>query len=73
MGILQYSGEWDGGIRFLVVPVTEKKVRGLRGHEVGLVPQGVSDREPLMKVGDQIQNGKKDVSVKEKCLAVLKR
>lgn len=26
-----------------------------------------------MKIGDQIQNGKKDVSVKEKCLAVLKR
>ena len=26
-----------------------------------------------MKIGDQIQNGKKDHSVKEKCLAVLKR
>ena len=59
MGILPYN--------------TEKKVKSLRGHEIVLVPQSVSYLDPLMKIGDQIQNGKKDVSVKEKCLAVLKR
>jgi len=37
------------------------------------VPQSVSYLDPLMKIGDQIRNGKKDHSVKEKCLAVLKR
>lgn len=73
MGILPYNSEMDGEIRFLGEPLTEKKVKRLRGHEIVLVPQSVSYLDPLMKIGDQIQNGKKDVSVKEKCLAVLKR
>ena len=73
MGILPYNSEMDGEIRFLGEPLTEKKVKSLRGHEIVLVPQSVSYLDPLMKIGDQIQNGKKDVSVKEKCLAVLKR
>lgn len=51
----------------------KKGSKSLRGHEIVLVPQSVSYLDPLMKIGDQIQNGKKDVSVKEKCLAVLKR
>ena len=73
MGILPYNSEMDGEIRFLGEPLTEKKVKRLRGHEIVLVPQSVSYLDPLMKIGDQIQNGKKDVSVKEKCLEVLKR
>ena len=73
MGILPYNSEMDGEIWFLGEPLTEKKVKRLRGHEIVLVPQSVSYLNPLMKIGDQIQNGKKDVSVKEKCLAVLKR
>ena len=73
MGILPYNSEMDGEIRFLGEPLTEKKVKRLRGHEIVLVPQSVSYLDPLMKIGDQIQNGKKDVSVKKKCLAVLKR
>ena len=73
MGILPYNSEMDGEIWFLGEPLTEKKVKRLRGHEIVLVPQSVSYLDPLMKIGDQIQNGKKDVSVKEKCLAVLKR
>ncbi len=73
MGILPYNSEMDGEIRFLGEPLTEKKVKKLRGHEIVLVPQSVSYLDPLMKIGDQIQNGKKDVSVKEKCLEVLKR
>ena len=73
MGILPYNSEMDGEIWFLGEPLTEKKVKSLRGHEIVLVPQSVSYLDPLMKIGDQIQNGKKDVSVKEKCLAVLKR
>lgn len=68
MGILPYNSEMDGEIRFLGEPLTEKKVKRLRGHEIVLVPQSVSYLDPLMKIGDQIQNGKKDVSVKEKCL-----
>ena len=61
MGILPYNSAMDG------------EVKKLRGHEIVFVPQSVSYLDPLMKIGDQIRNGKKDHSVKEKCLAVLKR
>ena len=73
MGILPYNSAMDGEIRFLGTPLTAERVKKLRGHEIVFVPQSVSYLDPLMKIGDQIQNGKKDVSVKEKCLAVLKR
>ena len=58
MGILPYNSEMDGEIRFLGEPLTEKKVKRLRGHEIVLVPQSVSYLDPLMKIVDQIQNGK---------------
>ena len=35
MGILPYNSEMDGEIRFLGEPLTEKKVKSLRGHEIG--------------------------------------
>ena len=73
MGILPYNSAMDGEIRFLGTPLTAERVKKLRGHEIVFVPQSVSYLDPLMKIGDQIQNGKKDHSVKEKCLAVLKR
>ena len=73
MGILPYNSEMNGEIWFLGERLTAERVKNLRGHEIVLVPQSVSYLDPLMKIGEQIQNGKKDVSVKEKCLAVLKR
>ncbi len=73
MGILPYNSAMDGEIRFLGTPLTAERVKKLRGHEIVFVPQSVSYLDPLMKIGDQIRNGKKDHSVKEKCLVVLKR
>lgn len=73
MGILPYNSAMDGEIRFLGTPLTAERVKKLRGNEIVFVPQSVSYLDPLMKIGDQIRNGKKDHSVKEKCLAVLKR
>ena len=73
MGILPYNSAMDGEIRFLGTPLTAERVKKLRGHEIVFVPQSVSYLDPLMKIGDQIRNGKKDHSVKEKCLSVLKR
>ena len=56
----------DGEIRFLGTPLTAERVKKLRGHEIVFVPQSVSYLDPLMKIRDQIRNGKKDHSVKEK-------
>ena len=73
LGILPYNASWSGTMNYRGEILTEKRMKALRGKEIVLVPQSVSYLDPLMKIGDQIQNGKKDVSVKEKCLAVLKR
>ena len=73
LGILPYNASWSGNMTYCGEMLTEKRMKALRGKEIVLVPQSVSYLVPLMKIGDQIQNGKKDVSVKEKCLAVLKR
>ena len=73
MGILPYNSEMNGEIWFLGERLTAERVKNLRGHEIVLVPQSLSYLYLLMKIGEQIQNGKKDESVKEKCLAVLKR
>ena len=73
LGILPYNASWSGNMTYCGEMLTEKRMKALRGKEIVLVPQSVSYLDPLMKIGDQIQNGKKDVSVKEKCLAVLKR
>ena len=60
MGILPYNSAMDGEIRFLGTPLTAERVKKLRGHEIVFVPQSVSYLDPLMKIGDQIRNGKKD-------------
>ena len=73
MGILPYNGDMSGEILFEGERLTMERVKKLRGHEIVLVPQSVSYLDPLMKIGDQIQNGKKDRSIWERCLAVLKR
>ena len=73
MGILPYNSAMSGEILFEGERLTMERVKKLRGHEIVLVPQSVSYLDPLMKIGDQIQNGKKDRSIRERCLAVLKR
>ena len=73
MGILPYNGDMSGEILFCGEPLTTEHVKKLRGHEIVLVPQSVSYLDPVMKIGDQIRNGKKSASIKERCLSVLKR
>ena len=65
MGILPYNSEMDGEIWFLGEPLTEKKVKRLRGHEIVLVPQSVSYLDPLMKVGEQVAGGKERASLEK--------
>lgn len=59
LGILPYNASMKGGIQYCGEPLTEKKIRKLRGKEIVLVPQSTSYLDPLMKVGQQICKGKK--------------
>lgn len=73
MGILPYNASMDGEIWFDGEPLTEKRVKKLRGHELVLVPQSVSYLDPLMKVGPQITKGSREPAVLSQCRKVLAR
>lgn len=73
MGLLPYNGSWKGDIRYKGEPLTEKRLKKLRGREIVLVPQSVSYLDPLMKAGEQVRKGKKDPESREKCCRVLGR
>ena len=63
--------QYERGFSRRTIHAVEKMDLEIKSGEIVAVVGSYLD--PLMKIGDQIQNGKKDVSVKEKCLAVLKR
>lgn len=73
LGILPYNGRMEGEILYDGEPLTPKRTEKLRGKEIVLVPQGVTWLDPLMKVGPQLEKGRKDAGTKEKCRQALKR
>lgn len=73
LGILPYNGRMEGEILYDGETLTPKRTEKLRGKEIVLVPQGVTWLDPLMKVGPQLEKGRKDAGTKEKCRQALKR
>lgn len=73
MGLLPYNGSWKGRICYEGEPLTEKRLKKLRGREIVLVPQSVSYLDPLMRAGEQVRKGKRDSESREKCRRVLGR
>lgn len=73
MGLLPYNASWSGEIAYRGEPVTEQRLKKLRGNEIVLVPQSVSYLDPLMKAGDQIRKGRNDAGSRNRCRDVLAR
>ena len=73
LGILPYNASWSGTMNYRGEILTEKRMKALRGQEIVLVPQSVSYLDPLMRVGEQVRNGKQDRESRKKSLAVLGR
>lgn len=72
-GILPYNCRMEGEILYEGEPLNEGRLAFLRGREMALIPQGVSYLDPLMKVGDQIRQGRKDPASRERCRSLLAR
>lgn len=66
LGILPYNASVGGKILYQGEPLTEKRLKKLRGEEIVLVPQSTSYLDPLMKTGKQIRMGKDDPESREK-------
>lgn len=73
MGLLPGNASWEGNISFEGEPLTEKRMKQVRGSKLVLVPQSVSYLDPLMKVGDQVRKGKRDKESRESCANALGR
>lgn len=73
LGIMPYNCFVSGEIDYDGKPLTEGRLKKLRGREISLVPQGVSYLDPLMRVGDQIRKGKKDAVSLKRCRELLER
>lgn len=73
LGILPYNSYASGEIIYDGKPLTQKRVKKLRGKEIFLIPQGVTYLDPLMKVGEQLRKGRRDSRTEERCRAALER
>lgn len=73
MGLLPYNAFREGDIFYEGEPLTEKRLKSLRGREIVLVPQSVSYLDPLMRVGEQVRKGERTEASREKCRQVLGR
>ncbi len=73
LGILPYNARIGGEIAYDGEVLTQKRMQQLRGKEIALVPQSTSYLDPLMKVGTQIQQGKKDGETRRRASEMLAR
>lgn len=73
LGILPSNSHMEGEIRYYGDILTQEKKEKLRGREIVLIPQGVSFLDPLMKIGLQIQKGRKTAEAVKKTKNVLSR
>lgn len=72
MGLLPSNAFWQGKLLFQGQELEEKTWKVLRGSKMVLVPQSVSYLDPLMNVGEQVRNGKKDKDSRRKARNILK-
>lgn len=73
MGLLPSNASWQGKLLFQGRELDKKTWRTLRGRKMVLVPQSVSYLDPLMQVGEQVRNGKKDKESRVKARNILNR
>ncbi len=63
LGLLPENAFAQGRLYFEGELLDRNKIEKLRGHEISLVPQSVNYLDPLMKIGKQLTNGKKDKEI----------
>lgn len=73
MGLLPYNASWEGDIFYKGEPLTEERLKKLRGREIVLVPQGASYLNPLMTTGEQVRQGAGDRESRRQCREALER
>lgn len=73
LGLLPYNSHREGAIAYRGEPLTEQRLKTLRGLEIALVPQGVTYLDPLMPVGPQLWGSRNSGQSRAKARAALAR
>ncbi len=73
LGILPQNAFVSGELLYRGEPLTPKRQAALRGKEIALVPQSLSYLDPLMKMGPQIRQGRRDAEWVKKARDILGR
>lgn len=73
MGILPYNAQMGGQMIYRGEPLTEERIKKLRGKEIVMVPQSTSYLDPLMKIAPQICKGKKEPGRRKKLDKIFSR
>lgn len=73
LGLLPENATAQGDIRYRGQQLTAADMISLRGHKIALVPQSVNYLDPLLKVGTQIMNEKKDEASRAKMQMLCRR
>ncbi len=71
--ILPRNSHMEGRILYDGSDLTPKRAAKLRGHEIVLVPQGVTYLDPLMKVGAQVRGDDASPAAKQRAREALAR
>ena len=66
LGLLPYNSRREGSILYKGQELTPRRLEKLRGREISLVPQGVTYLDPLMKVGPQLTQGRRDIDTRRR-------
>ena len=73
LGLLPYNSRREGSILYKGQELTPRRLEKLRGREIALVPQGVTYLDPLMKVGPQLTQGRRDIDTRRRAQKALSR
>ena len=73
LGLLPYNSRREGSILYKGQELTPRRLEKLRGREISLVPQGVTYLDPLMKVGPQLTQGRRDIDTRRRAQKALSR
>jgi peptide/nickel transport system ATP-binding protein len=71
LGILPYNASMAGEIRYTGEILTPARQKKLRGKEIVLVPQSITYLDPLMKVGAQVRNGRRDAASRDRVAEIF--
>lgn len=71
--LLPRNARAEGMLLYDGAPLTEERVRSLRGREIALIPQGITYLDPMMRVGPQMRRGRRDTAFRDQCREALGR